>query len=265
MGWFGRRSASEQKKPAEPAVDAVGDRFGPLAIVQALDLALPKYLASVDRGDLVYPAGKRTPTDMHGTVRSIWEHTRLEAMRYVMMVPRRDVELLIEPDRQAEMIDAFLRRPPHDDTVVDFTGVPIDDFVIAIVAGLNWLSHCAVLAGVVRGKFSGTLHNFRKIAVGARQWWAMDGADARCAQMLREHEKPPLMLYLIWLEYTRLAKEIAIAAIYGPSLDQATARNRAQLTQSLAARPAELAAALDALSATTARLESARDPDDLLG
>jgi hypothetical protein len=234
-------------------------------MVQALDLAVPKYVASTDRGDLVYPACKRAPTDTRGSVRSIWEDTRLEAMRYMTMVPRREVELLIEPVRQSEMIDAFLRKPPHEDTVVDFTGVPIDDLVIAIVAGLNWLNHCAVLAGVGREKFSGTLRNFRKIAVIAQQWWAMEGAEARCAQLLREQEKPPLMLYLIWLEYTRLAKEIATAAICGPSMDQAAARERAYLTQSLAGRPDELALALDALAATMTRLGRARDPDDLLG
>jgi hypothetical protein len=261
MDWFGRR-ASEQRQPGA-AMDAVGDRFGPMALVQALDLAVPKYLASTDRGDLVYPACKRAPTDTRGTVRSIWEDTRLEAMRYVIMVPRRDIELLVEPVRQPEMIDTFLRKPPHEDTVVDFAGVPIDDFVIAITAGLNWLNHCAVLAGVGREKFSGTLRNFRKITVLAQQWWAMEGADARCAQLLRERQKPPLMLYLIWLEYTRLAKEVATAAIHGPSLDQAAARDRADLTKNLGSRPNKLAAALDALAATMTRLQSARDPDDL--
>jgi hypothetical protein len=58
-------------------------------------------------------------------------------MRYVMMVPRREFDSLIAPSRQPEMLDTFLRRPPHEDTVIDFTGVPIDDLVIAIVAGLN--------------------------------------------------------------------------------------------------------------------------------
>jgi hypothetical protein len=264
MGWFGRRGAGDQR-PAEATTDSMGDRSGPMALVGAMDLAVPKYLASVDRGELVYPACKRAPTDLHGTVRTIWEHTRVEAMRYLTMVPRREIDLLIAPARQPEMIDAFLRRLPHDNTVVDFTGVPIDDLGIAIIAGLNWLNHCAVLAGVGRDKFSGTLRNFRQITVLARQWWAMEGADARCAQMLRDQQKPPLMLYLVWLEYTRLAKQIATAAIHGPSLDLAAARDRAQLTHRLADRPAELAAALDALAATMTRLESARDPDDLLG
>jgi hypothetical protein len=261
MGWFGRRSVGEQR-PTEAAIDTAGDPFGPMAILQALDEAVPKYLASVDRGDLVYPACKRALTDVDGSARAIWEHTRLEAMRYVTMVPKRDFGLLVEPARQPEMIETFLRQPPHEKIVVDFTGTPVDDLVIAIVAGLNWLNHCAVLAGAGRGRFSGTLRNFRKIAVIAQQWWAMEGAEARCAQMLREQQKPPLMLNLVWLEYTLLAKQITIAAIYRSSI-RAAMRDRGYLDENLAARPAEPAAASDALSATITGLKNAREPDDL--
>jgi hypothetical protein len=261
MGWFGRRGADEQR-PTEATTGATGDASGPMAILRALNEAVPKYLASVDRGDLVYPACKRALTDVDGNARSIWEHTRLEAMRYVVMVPRRDLGLLVEPARQAEMIEAFLRQPPHEKIVADFTGTPIDDLVIAIVAGLNWLNHCAVLAGAGRDRFSGTLRNFRKIAVIAQQWWAMEGADARFAQMLLEQQKPPLMLNLIWQEYTLLAKQIAIAAISRSSI-RAAMRDRGYLDQNLAARPAELPAVPDALSATMTRLQNARDPDDL--
>jgi hypothetical protein len=240
MGWFGGRSVREPGPSGAAA--AGGDLSGPTAILRALEEAVPRYIDKADRGDLVYPACKRTPTDVDGNLRSIWEHTRIEAMRYVMMVPRREVELLVDPVRQPEMLEAFLRRPPHEDTVVDFTGVPIDDFVIAIIAGLNWLNHCAVLAGVDRDKFSGTLRNFRKVVVIARQWWALEGSGPRCHEMLVRHEKPPLMVYLIWLEYTRLAKEIAIAAAH---------------------HWFEPNAAPKALAETMARLESALDPDDL--
>jgi hypothetical protein len=219
---------------------AAGDLSAPLAIVRTLDQAVPKYLDRVDRGDLIYPACKRTAADIDGNLRAVWEHTRIEAMRYVIMVPRREVELLIDPVRQPEMLDAFLRKAPHEDTVVDFTGVAIDDFVVAIVAGLNWLNHCAVLAGVDRDKFSGTQRNFRKIVVVAQQWWALEGSGPRCYQMLAQYEKPPLMLHLMWLEYTQLAKQIATAAIFGSSTDRATATTE-----------------------SVARIESARDPDEL--
>jgi hypothetical protein len=241
MGWFGGRGAREPGA-SEAAIPAVGALSSPAAILQALEQAVPLYIGKADRGDLIYPACKRTPTDAGGHLRAVWEHTRIEAMRYVMLVPRREIELLVDPAHQPEMLEAYLRRPPHEDTVVDFTGVPIDDFAIAITAGLNWLNHCAVLAGVDRDKFSGTLRTFRKIVVVAQQWWALEGSGPRCADMLARHEKPPLMLNLIWLEYTRLAKEITIAATH---------------------RSSKMTAGPEAFTETMARLESARDPDDL--
>lgn len=262
MPWFGRRSASIEA-PVSGA-SAIGNMFDPIAVLTALDVVTPDYLGRTDRGDLIYPACTRALTDEAGDVRSIWEHTRIEAMRYVMMVPRREVELLIHPARQTEMIDAFLRRRPHEDTVVDFTGVAIDDYSVAIIAGFNWLNHCAILAGVNPDKFWRPLRNFGKIALVAQQWWALDGAVPRCHRMLGERQYPPLMVYLIWLEYTRLAKEIASAAIYGSSIDKAETRDREHFTRDLAGRPAELAAALAALTDTVGRLRSAREPDDLL-
>src|SRR5258708_16580295 len=197
------------------------DAAGPVGILGAMDQAVPKYLDCVDQGELVCQACKRTPTDIDGDLRAIWEPTRLEEMRYVMMVPGRKEEWLIDPARQSEMLDAFLRKPPHEDTVIDFTGVVTEDFAIAIVAGLNWLIHCAVLAGVDRKKISGTQSNFRKITVVAQRWWALEGSGPRCEEMLARHEKPPLMLYLVWLVYTLDAKEIAIASVYASSPDRA--------------------------------------------
>jgi hypothetical protein len=258
MRWFGRQPAPI----GGPA--AAANVFDPVALLAALDVATPDYLGRADRGELIYPACTRTLTDKAGDVRSIWEHTRIEAMRYVMMVPRREVELLVDPARQTEMIDAFLRRRPHQDTVVDFTGVAIDDYSVAIIAGFNWLNHCAVLAGVDPDKFWRPLRNFRKIVLVAQQWWVLDGAGPRCSRMLVERQYPPLMVYLIWLEYTRLAKEIASAAIYGSSIDKAETRDREHFTRNLAGRPAELASALDALTDTMGRLRGANDPDDLL-
>jgi hypothetical protein len=67
--------------------------------------------------------------------------------------------------------------------------------------------------------------------------------------MLARGQKPPLMLYLVWLEYTRLAKEIAAAAISRRDVGD---------------RRPELNAALAPVVKTMARLERASDPDDLV-
>jgi hypothetical protein len=242
--------------------NVVGNLFDPVAILEAMDVATPGYFSRVDEGQLTYPAFKRSSTDVRSDVRSVWEDTRIEAMRYVMMVPRREFDLLIDPSRQPEMLDAFLRRPPHEETVIDFTGVPIDDLVIAIVAGLNWLSHCATLGGVHHEKYFGTLRKFRKIVVTAQQWWAIEGAEPRCHRMLADREFPPLMIYLVWLEYTRLAKEVAAAAILGSSINKSTKGLRE--TRRLSDRPDQPFVTLETLDDARSLLESAHEPDDLL-
>ena len=262
MRWDGwRRSTIET--PSPKVTKAVSNLFDPTAILEALAVATPDYVGRVDQGQLTYPACKRSSTDVRSDVRSVWEDTRIEAMRYVMMVPRREFDLLIAPSRQPEMLDAFLRRPPHEDTVIDFTGVPIDDMVIAILAGLNWLTHCATLVGVHHEKYFGTLRKFRKIVVTAQQWWAIEGAEARCHRMLADREFPPLMIYLMWLEYTRLAKEVAAAAILGSSIDRSTAGLRETLPRRLSDRPHQPFVTPETLDDARSLLEKAHEPDDL--
>jgi hypothetical protein len=216
----------------------------PHVILEYLDKRVPQYLADTDQGKLIYPACKRKPSDVDGDIRHIWDHTRLEAMRYVMAVPGRKFELLSEPACQIDMIDAYLLQRPHEETVIDFTGTATADFAIAILAGLNWLTHCAQLAGVDRAQQSGTIRHFRKIVTLAQQWWLNEGAAERCRQMLTRGEQPPLLLYLIWSEYTRLSKPIAVAAIFGPSISR---------PEKEAALPADL----------VSRVEAAQDPRDL--
>lgn len=247
----------------QAAPNAQADLFEPAAFVAALDRQVADYLKRTDNGELVYPAAKRRSRDASGSVRAIWEHTRLEACRYAMMVPGGDLAPLVEPARQAEMIETYLRQPPHENTVVDFTGVAAVDFSIAIVAGLNWLDHCALLAGAAPDAFKRTRSDFRHLVVLADRWWRMDGAGARCREMLAGRETPPLMFYLMWQDYTRLAKEVAVAAAYGASLDQAAGRQREQLQTTLRAQPAELAVALAAHDDSVRRLRSAGDPGEL--
>jgi hypothetical protein len=207
MGLFARN-----KTP--PPDDALGAGSGPDALLQGLDRAVSQYLDRTDRGDLVYPACTRGPGGADGGAREIWRHTRLEALRYLALIPGRESALLIAPARQAEMIEGFLRLNPHEETVVDFTGRAAEDVAIAIVAGLNWLNHCAALAKVDRVKFTGTLRNFRKVVVIAQRWWATEGAERRCSEMLAAGQYPPLMLNLAFFECTLLAKEIASAVAF---------------------------------------------------
>ena len=251
-------------KKLEPHAGEV-DLSGAAEFVGVIDAAVRAYLAKVDQGALVYPACKRQITDLDSDIRSIWAHTRLEAVRYLTMVPGRQIGLLIEPARQIEMFETFLGKQPHGETVIDFTGVPADDLVLAIIAGLNWLNHCALLAGVDHTRFSGTLRNFRRMAAVGQQWWSLEGAEARCAEMLKAREKPPLMLYLVWQNFTMLSKEVASATMFGSSIQRTIARRQEMLEEEFAEHPARLGAAITELTEAVSHFDAAQEPDDLLG
>src|ERR1700710_181571 len=107
MSWFGWPAKDQAADKAAPS--------GPQAILEDLAKRVPQYVDDADQGKLTYPACKQTVCGADD-VRAVWDHTRLEAMRYLMMVPRREVELLADPARQSEMLDAFLRRQPQHDT-----------------------------------------------------------------------------------------------------------------------------------------------------
>jgi hypothetical protein len=188
-----------------PAPDA------PHALLAEIQRQGKQYLDEADSGKWVYPASKRTASDAGAGKEQICSHTRLEAMRYLLAVPRSEFRLLAEPDSQAAILDAYLRQLPHDETVIEFTGNTTGDLAIAVIAGFNWLSHCASLAGADRKTFSGTLSRFRRVAMSAQQWWEMKGARERYAHLLQAQQEPPLFLYLVWADYGRLANEIAAA------------------------------------------------------
>jgi hypothetical protein len=239
FGWL------HSKTEKGPAKQSPGGLAQPDALLEDLRQRVPKYLADVDQGRLIHPACKRTLADTEGDVASVWDHTRLEAMQYIMAVPGGEFGLLSEAARQIEMIDAYLFQRPHGETVIDFTGTATADFSIAILAGLNRLTHCAGLAGVPLSQQTGTIRHFRKLVTLAQKWWLTEGANERCEQMIANGEQPPLMLNLVWSEYTRLAKQIAAAAIFGGSIDRSA---------QLVALPADL----------VARFEAARDPAELV-
>ena len=89
--WWQSRKPSTEKSADKVRV---GGLFGPHAVLEELRSRVPRYLDEVDQGKPIYPACKRALSDFDGDVRSVWDHTRLEALRYLTMVPRPDFELL---------------------------------------------------------------------------------------------------------------------------------------------------------------------------
>ena len=168
MSWF---ASPFGKAPATP--DA------PHALLADIEKRGKQYLDEADNGKWVYPACKRIASDAGADKDQVCNHTRLEAVRYLLTVPRGEFRLLAEPSSQSAILDGYLRQLPHDETVIEFTGNTMSDLAIAVIAGFNWLNHCAGLSGADRRKFSGTLNHFRRVAMSAQKWWEMKGAKER--------------------------------------------------------------------------------------
>ena len=123
MSWRGWLSGQ-----TPPAPDA------PHALLAGIEKRGRQYLDDADNGKWVYPACKRTASDAGADRATICDHTRLEAFRYLLMVPRGEFKLLAEPDSQAAAIEAYLRQRPHEDIVIEFTGNTMSDLAIAVTA-----------------------------------------------------------------------------------------------------------------------------------
>jgi hypothetical protein len=78
----------------------------------------------------------------------------------------------------------------------------------------------------------------------AHRWWLTEGAGERSNRLLADGDQPLLMFYLIWSDYTRLAKHIAAATVFGSSINRAAR---------LVALPPDL----------ISRFEAAQDPLEL--
>ena len=197
-------------KEAAPAT-ATATLDVPHALLADIEKRGKHYLEDIDNGKFIMPACKRRASDAGCDEAAIADHTRLEAFRYLLAVPRDEYRVIADPDQQAALLDGYLRQLPHEDTVIEFTGATNADIAIAVIAGFNWLVHCAVLAGANPNQFYGTLRNFRRVASAAHKWWDADGVKQRYAEMLQAQQEPPLLLNLVWADYSRMATEIATA------------------------------------------------------
>ncbi len=198
-----------------PFAKETAAKDGPHTLLEEIEKRGKQYLDDLDNGKFVSPPCKRTVSDAASDQTAIADHTRLEAFRYLLAVPRSEFRLLADPDQQATLLDGYLRQLPHEDTVIEFTGVTHADLAIAIIAGFNWLLQCAHLAGADPKEFYGALRNFRRVASTAQKWWATDGAKERYEEMLAAQQEPPLFLNLVWNDYGRMAAEIAAAHARG--------------------------------------------------
>ena len=171
---------------------------------------------------------------------------------------------LCEPVRQTELFHAFRHDRPHLKFPDVATGEEVHDTIQAVSQCLVYLRNQCLKAKTSYDVYEGALATFEKDCATAYDWWQKEGAGPTADFPLLYDERPPFMIYILWRETTRLAKEIATACIYGSSLENALVKGVQWAGKKFRGDPKAANELSDEIKALLGRLRAANNPDDLL-
>ena len=250
---------------AESAVrKAAGNLFDAQALTTAIARNIPQYITDVKRGRCQAPACTRQLGEPRANVRDIWEDTRLEALTPLFNHGASNAMALCEPARQTELFHAFRHDRPHLKFPHVATGDEVHDTIQAVFQCVDYLRDQCLKAGTNYDVFKGAVATFEKDCANAYDWWQKEGAGPTAYLLLSHGERPPLMIYILWRETTRLAKEIATACIYGSSLENALVNDVRWAREKFRDDPKAANEWIDEFKTMLGRIRAANDPDDLL-
>jgi hypothetical protein len=112
--------------------------------------------------------------------------------------------------------------------------------------------------------YEGAVETFEKDCANAYGWWQKEGVGPRAYSLLSHGERPPLMIYVLWHETNRLAKEISTACIFGSSHENGFASLFQAAREKFPDDPKRANEWIDEFKAAFERVRAANDPDDLL-
>ena len=184
---------------------------GPHTLLDEIEKRGKQYVDDVDNGKLISPACKRTASDAGHDQAAIADHTRLEAFRYLLRCRAKNFACSPSRMQQAALLDGYLRQLPHEDMVIEFTGVTHADLAIAIIAGFNWLVHCAVSLAPRPISFTARCATSAGSPPPRKNGGPPTAQRSAMREMLQAQQEPPLFLNLVWADYSRMAEEIAAA------------------------------------------------------
>src|SRR6266498_2919830 len=105
FGWFKRKD-----RQLSPELMALADKLiGAQALAVAIAESVRDYAIAIENRQIEFPAYRRK----NSNVQTIWEDTRVEAMRAMFGFGLSDLSLLADLRRQAELFRVFVDGRPH--------------------------------------------------------------------------------------------------------------------------------------------------------
>jgi hypothetical protein len=186
-------------------------RVDATVVASTLQDRIRRYSLSVDSNEFRIPASKRRRGEPRGSLREIWEDTRLEAMQRLMEHGSADIEDLASAEEQGVLSEA-LRQLDKDPQYRIWPAGDVCDTINAPFCALNYLQDRCSELGIPTA-------SARKSFIERCEFVSLWQQNPTAYQLLFPNHKLPTIFSILWDEVTRLAKEIAVATVFGYPLE----------------------------------------------
>jgi hypothetical protein len=245
----------ESEAPQHPATR---QRTDAALIASTLPERTLRYKRSAQSNAFRTPACHRRQGEARGSLRDIWEDTRLEAMQRLLDHGSVRIDALASAGPQPILLGALKQMDRHTDQPPAATGEPLLDTVTAPFCAIGYLRKKCVELGVADDIPAKALSSFMSrcdfVAVWQEnpQLYPLTFADGSL----------PTMFSILWDEISLLAKDIAVISVFGSPLETAIQRDIQRIRVQYAQHP-KLEECCDNLVNQKARVRTAIEPADL--
>jgi hypothetical protein len=217
-----------------------------------------RYKRSAQSSAFRTPACHRRQGEARGSLRDIWEDTRIEAMQRVLEHGSVRIDALASAGTQPVLLGALKQLDSPLEQPHAATGEPLLDTVTAPFCALGYLREKCVELGVpddIPAKALSSVMN-RCHFVGIWQ------ENPQLYPLAFAYGSLPTMFSILWDEISLLAKDIAVVSVFGSPLQTAIQRDIQRIRVQHAQHPS-LEECCDNLMNQEARIRIAVEPADL--
>ena len=245
----------ESEAPQHPATRQRADAA---LIASTLQERTLRYKRSAESNAFRTPACHRRQGEVRGSLRDIWEDTRIEAMQRLLEHGSVKIGALASAGPQPILFGALKQLDSPLEQPYAATGEPLLDTVTAPFCAIGYLREKCVELGVPDDIPAKALRSFMDRCDFVAVWQE----NAQLYPLTFADGSLPTMFSILWDEISLLAKDIAVISVFGSPLETAIQRDIQRIRVQYAQHP-KLEECCNNLVNQEARIRTAISPDDL--
>ena len=200
-----------------PQHSATRRRVDAALIASTLQERTLRYKRSVQSNAFRTPACHRRQGEARGSLRDIWEDTRIEAMQRLLEHGSIKIDALASAGTQPILLGALKQLDGPLEQPYAATGAPLLDTVTAPFCAIGYLREKCVELGVPDDIPAKALRSFMDRCDFVGVWQE----NAQLYPLTFAEGSLPTMFSILWDEITLLAKDIAVISVFGAPLETA--------------------------------------------